>query len=168
MSEMHNPNLGTLLTPDIKLQRKYFQQMVRLIGIQVQYYQPKPNKHYTNYAEIKTSHYDPIMVGCIFDEHPQQKTMKKMGWVAELQENSSIIQVPYDTPGIQRGAMFLIPSGIDGAPGRLFRVVSMMNTMIYPAYISCEIVPEYDNAFENSLLNYKHTDFNLLNTEEDA
>lgn len=167
MSEAHNPSLGTLLTPDIKLHRAWFNQMVQLIGIQVQYYQPKPSKHYTNYTEIKSSHYEPITVGCIFTEHPDQRTTKKLGWVAELQENASIIQVPYDTPGIQIGALFMLPSGIDGAEGRLFRVSSMMTTMVYPAFITCEIVPEYMNTFDTSLTNYKHSNFNLLNTEEE-
>ena len=140
--------------------------MVKLIGIQLQYYQVKPGKSYTTYTEIKTTHYDPITIGCIFDEHPTQKTLKKMGWVAELQENSSIIHVAYDLPGIQQGALFSIPSAIEGAPNRLFRVVNMMTTMIYPASISCELVPEYIDNFDKSLFNYQHTDFNLLNTEE--
>ena len=166
LNEQHNPNLGLLLTPDIKLHRVWFQQMVDLLGIQILYYQVKPGKHYTNYTEIKTTHYDPIRVGCIFDEHPTQKTLKKMGWVAELQENSSIIHLAYDTPGIQVGALVSIPSGIDGTPDRIFRVVSMEVSMIYPASIACEIVPEYKDVFEPSLLNYKHTNFNLLDEED--
>ena len=167
MKEEHNPNLGDLLTPDIKLHRMWFNQMVKAIGIQVQYYQPRPGKHYTSYAEIKSTYYDPIPLGCIFTEHPDQRTMKKLGWVSELQESASIIQVPYDTPGIQKGALFMVPSGIDGAEGRLFRVSSMMTTMVYPAFVSCEIVPEFENTFEKSLLNYKNTNFNLLNSEEE-
>lgn len=166
-NEPHNPNLGILLTPDIKLQRRYFQEMVRLIGIQVDYFQVKPGKHYSTYTEIKANYYDPIKVGCIFEEYPNQKTLKKVGWIAELQENSSLIHVAYDTPSIQQGALFGIPSGIDGAPDKIFRVVNMFTTMVYPASIACEIVPEYQNSFEQSLLNYKHSDFNLLSTEED-
>lgn len=165
-NETHNPSLGTLLTPDIKLHRMWFNQMVKLLGIQASYYQVKPGKHYTTYAEIKSTHYDPVKIGCIFDEYPTQRTLKKMGWISELQENASFIHVPYDTPGIQRGALFAMPSGIDGAKDRLFRVVSMMTTMVYPASITCEIVPEFENTFEKSLLNYKRTDFNLLNSEE--
>ena len=163
-----NPSLGTLLTPDIKLHRQYFQEMVKLLGIQADYYQVRPGKYYTNYTEIKTTHYEPQKVGCIFTEYPDQKTLRKAGWVAELQQNASIIHIPYDTPGIQRGALFSFPSGIDGTPDRMFRVVNMMVTMIYPASISCEVVPEYENTFEKSSMDYKHNDFNLLNTDEDG
>ena len=69
--------------------------------------------------------------------------MKKAGWVAELQEGSSIISVPYDLPNIQVGALFIIPSGLDDTDGRVFRVTKLLTTMIYPASVSCEIVPEY-------------------------
>ena len=72
-----------------------------MIGIKVFYRAPMPNKHYTNYTEIDGSYYEPIEVGCIFDEHPTQQTLKKMGWVSELQDSASIIHVPYDLPNIQ-------------------------------------------------------------------
>ena len=42
---------GVLLTPDIKLHRRYFDEMVKLIGIRVIYRSPKKDKEYTQYAE---------------------------------------------------------------------------------------------------------------------
>ena len=158
---------GKLLQPDIKLFRSFFEEMVSLIGIKVFYRAPMPNKHYTNYTEIESNYYDPIEVGCIFDEHPTQQTLKKMGWVSELQESSSIIHVPYDLPAIQQGALFYIPSGLDGAPARLFRVAKLMNSIVYPASISCEIVPEFETTFVPEQYDYKHSSFNVLNQEED-
>lgn len=152
----------------MKIHRGYFDEMVRLIGIKVFYRAPMPNKHYTNYTEIESNYYDPIEVGCIFDEHPTQQTLKKMGWVSELQESSSIIHVPYDLPAVQQGALFFIPSGLDGAPARLFRVVKLMNSIIYPASISCEIVPEFEDTFKPEQYDYTHRDFNLLTEEEDC
>ena len=163
--EMTN-KYGTLLTPDIKLHRNYFNEMVRLLGIQVIYRAVKPGKKYTNYAELDTNFEAPLLEGCIFDEHPTQQTLKKMGWVSELQESSSIIHVRYDLPNIQQGALFIVPSGIDNAKGRLFRVVKLTNGMVYPASITCEIVPEYENTFEESLHDHKYTSFNLLGEEE--
>jgi hypothetical protein len=78
-----------------------------------------------------------------------------MGWVAELQEGSSIIHVPYDLEGLQVGCLFEVPSGIDFAEPRLFRVISMQNIMVYPASIACEIAPEYEDIDEPVL----HTNF---------
>ena len=43
---------GRLITPDIKLHRKWFDEMVRLIGIQVVYRAPRKGKHWTSFAEV--------------------------------------------------------------------------------------------------------------------
>lgn len=155
---------GILLNGNnLKLHRNWFKQLVRLQGIQVIYYAPAIDKSYTQYTEIAGHHYEPIGVGCIFDEHPDQKSLKKMGWVAELQESESIIHVPYDLPRLQRGALFLIPDGLDTGKGRLFRVNILSNIMVYPASIACSIVPEYASTFAEQSYEYTNTDFNLLN-----
>jgi hypothetical protein len=91
-----------------------------------------------------------------------------MGWVTELQEDASLIDVPYDTPDLQFGALFFVPSGIDNATARLFRVVSLKNSMVYPSAITCEIVPEYENTYVRESFNYERSDFNLLTEEEDC
>lgn len=159
---------GILLSEDAKIFRQYFEELVTLIGIQVFYRAPMPGKTYTNYTEIESNYYEPIQVGCIFTDHPDQQTLKKMGWVSELQENSSIIHVPYDLPELQQGALFFLPSGLDGSKSRLFRVVKMQNTMMYPSSISCEIVPEYENTFSSGQYDHSQNSFNLLiETEED-
>ena len=166
---MQAPKYGLLLNNDIKLHRGYFDEMIRLLGIQVIYRAPLPDKHYTTYAEIESNYAEPILVGCIFDEHPTQQTLKKMGWVAELQQNSSFIHVPYDLPDLQQGALFIVPSGIDNATGRLFRVVSMSTSMVYPASITCEIVPEYENTYvPETNDDYVHSTDNLLNEEQET
>ena len=166
---MQAPKYGLLLNNDIKLHRGYFDEMIRLIGIYVIYRAPYPGKHWTTYAELETNYDKPIQVGCIFDEHPTQQTLKKMGWVAELQQNSSFIHVPYDLPNLQQGALFIVPSGIDNAKGRLFRVVSMSTSMVYPASITCEIVPEYENTYvPETNDDYVHSTDNLLNEEQET
>lgn len=158
---------GVLLNKDAKLHRQYFTEMCKLIGINVLYFAPKPDKHYTSYAEIKSNYYQPVVVGCIFDEHPTQQTLKKMGWVSELQPNSSIIHVRYDLQELQQGALFAVPSGLDDGKARLFRVVRLTNSIVYPASISCEIVPEYEDTFSNDAFDHSTDSFNLLNREED-
>ena len=161
-------NYGTLIhQSDIKLHRKWFEEMVKLLGVNTIYRAPREDKHWTNYGEIDGNYYEPITVGCIFDEHPTQQTMKKLGWDSELQDVPSIISVPYETPKLQVGALFVIPSGIDGSVGRLFRVTKLSSIMIYPASITCALVPEYANTFSNDSYSYEHSSFNLLNREEE-
>ena len=106
---------GMLLTPEIKLHRKYFLEMAKLLGIQLIYRAPLPGKTFDEHGDLNANYYPGQVVFGIFQDHPDQKTLKKMGWVAELQENSSIIHVPYDLPNLQVGALFIIPSGLDKA-----------------------------------------------------
>lgn len=151
---------------DILLQRKYFEECVTLIGVQVIHRAPRPSKHYTTYAEIESNYFEPAAVGCIFDEHPNQRTMKKLGWNSELSENASIISVPYDLEGLQQGSLFIIPSAFDNTKGRLFRVVEITGIMIYPASLTCKLVPEYENTFTSDTYNHQYNSFNLLNRED--
>ena len=161
-----NNKYGILLTPDIKLHRQYFNEMCKLIGINVDYRIPFPGKSYSTYAEIDTCYQVPIKTSCIFEQHPDQKTLNKLGWVAELQQNASIIHVAYDLKDIQQNCLFILPSGIDQAQGRIFRVVELSNIMIYPASISCQVVPEYINTFSPDAHVFSNSDFNLLNDEQ--
>lgn len=165
---MDKTDTGLLLNPvNIKLHRQYFKEMTRLLGINVIYRAPREDKHYNGHGELDTFYYEPQVVGCIYDEHPNQWTMKKLGWVAELDESTSVIHVPYDLPGLQAGALFIIPSALDHAAGRVFRVIKMSTITIYPASVACQIGPVYENTFEQSQLDHSDNNFNLLADDED-
>lgn len=167
MKKMNNDKYGILFGKDIKLFRFWFNELVKLQGIYVWYRTPKlGDKYYTEYTEAKSNEYtEPKLVGCIFTEHPDQSTLKKMGWVSELQEGASIIHLPYDLQGLQKDSLITIPSGIDGAEGRVFRVIKMTTIMVYPASIACEVVPEYTNTFSDSDFNHSFDNFDLLSDE---
>lgn len=166
---MDNKDTGILLNKhNIQLHRVYFKQMVRLIGINVLYRAPREDKDYTKYGELDTNYYEPIQVGVIYQDHPDQKTAKKMGWNAELSEGSTLIVVPYDLPKIQKGSLFIIPSGLDNTEGRVFKVLNMKVTAIYPSEITCELGPVLKNELEPSQIHdYSKSNFNVLNDEEE-
>lgn len=161
---MQEPNkYGILLNDGIKLHRKYFQEMVRLLGIQCVYRAPLKDKTYTLESEVISNYSEPEQVGVIFTDHPDQKTLRKIGWVSEIQADASLIHVPYDLHDLQKGALFYIPSGIDNASFKLFRVESLSNIMVYPASITCEIVPEFEDKLPLSATkDFSITNFNLL------
>lgn len=165
---MESKDTGLLLDPaNIKLHRKYFEEMVRLLGIQVVYRAPREDKHYNGHGELDSFYYEPMSVGCLFEEHPVEKTMRKLGWNSELMENSSVIHVPYDLFGLQKGALFLVPSAFDHSKGRLFRVEEMSAIAVYPASIACRIAPVWKSDFEPSQLQHEDNDFSLLGGEEE-
>lgn len=164
---IENQKYGLLLQPSIKLHRQYFKEMVKLHGIYVLYRSPLPDKHYTTYAEIDSNFYPPLLIGCLFEQHPQQATTKKLGWVSELQDSASIIHVDYDLPNLQVGSLVIVPSGLDDGVGRLFKITRMSNIMIYPAAISCEIVPEYEDTIEEATINdFTDMSLNVLQDED--
>ena len=163
-----NNQYGLLLSEkDIKLQRRYFEECVQMIGVQVIHRAPREGKSYTTYGEIDSNYFEPELTGSIFNEFPDQRTMKKLGWNAELDGQASIISVPYDLKGLQQGSLFIIPSAFDNAKGRLFRVTKITGIMIYPCSLTCELVPEYQNTFSPSHFNHQTNSFNLLNREDD-
>ena len=164
---MDNKDTGLLVNvSNIKLHRKYFSEMVKLHGIQVLYRAPRKGKQYNDYGELDTYYYEPIKVGCIFHEYPTQYTMRKLGWNSELSKNNSLIEFPYDLEGLQAGALFIIPSGIDNAQGRVFRVLQMSTNSVCPSSVTCEIGPVFKNDFQKESLDFTTENFNLL-VEED-
>lgn len=154
---------GLLVNPDIKLQRSYFKEMVKLLGVITKYQVPLSDKKYTLQGELESNYSESINVGCIFEEHIQQNTAKLLGWNAEQMSNAAIIHVPFDLKDLQVGCLFTIPSAFDNTPGRVFRVTKLHAQMIYPASITCELVPEYETKMPKSDTElFVNTDFNVL------
>lgn len=165
---MNNSDTGLLLDKqNLELQRFYFEEMVRLLGINVIYRAPRENKHYDGYGELDSFFYEPQIIGVVFEEHPTQKTMRKMGWNSELQEEFSIIHVPYNTPKLQKGSLFVVPSNLDNTEGRLFMVTEMYSASIYPSSIACKIAPVWKSSFEASQLNHEGNNFSLLKEDKE-
>lgn len=167
---MENKDTGLLLNKqDIGLFRMWFKQMTELIGLNVLYRAPRETtKEYDGHGELDSLYYEPVVVGVIYNEHVDQKTMKKLGWNAELNESTTIIHVPYDLEKIQAGALFIIPSGLDNTEGRVFRVLRMTNSPIYPSSIACELGPVLKSEFEKSQLHhFESSNFTLLKDEEE-
>ena len=141
----------------------YFKQMVKLLGIQLQYYAPRESKQYDLHGELDTCYYAPISVGGIYQGEVTQKTAKKLGWNAELSAGSILVTVPYDLDRLQVGALFRLPSAIDGSEGRLFKVLSMNVIAVYPSEITCELGPVLESTLEKSeTQDFSKSNFNIL------
>lgn len=165
---LNNDKYGILLNDDAKLYRTWFIEAAELQGIKLIYRTPLKEQVFDKYGEVDSPYSNPIITYGFFEDHPDQKTMKKMGWVAELQENSSFVHVRYDLPGLQIGSQFIVPSGLDNVPGRVFRVISMKAGMIYPASISCELALEYkDTSEKTEIYDFSQDTFTKLIDKED-
>lgn len=154
---------GVLVNKDTLLQRKYFLEMARLRGFESSYRYPLRDKTYSTQGELVSHYSAPQDVWCVLNENVDQRTRRKLGWNAEQLDSLMLISVPYDLEGIQVGALFTIPSAIDTAKDRLFRVIEMSTIPLYPASITCRIAPEYETEIEKAeLKDFKTSTFNLL------
>lgn len=154
---------GRLITPDTKLQRSYFKQMVDLLGVYVKFYAPKDSKSYSLQGELMSKYKEPVKVGSIFSDYIDQQTAKMLGWNSELQTEASIIHLPYDLEGLEVGALVEVPSALENAKSRKFRISKMSVTPIYPASVACELVQEYESVMETAQTeHFKSSNFNLL------
>ena len=59
-------DFGILISPDIKLHRTWFKQMLALHGINCKYRAPLKNKDYDIHGDLQTGYKPEIMVGCLF------------------------------------------------------------------------------------------------------
>lgn len=162
-----NKQYGLLNQPNVELQRSYFKEMVNLRGVFCKYQYPIA-KQYTKQAELDSAYSEPIIVGCIFNDHLDQKTTHKLGWNVEVDTTATVISVPYDLENLQIGCLFEIPSAFDNSPGRLFRVTEMSTIALYPASVTCRLAPEYETTVAKAELEFfNNSDFNLLYQEDE-
>lgn len=167
---MENRDTGLLLNKkNIELHRFYFKQALKLHGVNVLYRAPrKDQKQYDLHGELDALYTEPILVTCIYNENTDQKTMKKLGWNAERDETTPVIHVPYDTPELQAGGLFAIPSAYDNTKARLFKILELSAVPIYPASIACKLGPMLSNELPKSqIVDFNKSNFNLLKDEED-
>ena len=165
---MEQRDTGILIREkNVKLQRFYFNQAVKLIGVYVNYRAPRKGKHYNGYGELDTFFIEPIRVGIIFEEHPNIWTMKKLGWDSELQEGETLVHVPYDVPNLESGGMLEVPSGIDNTEPKRFRILKMRTSLVYPSEVVCHIAPLFTSTFDATQKDYSSSNFNLLKNKDE-
>ena len=73
-----------------------------------------------------------------------------------------MIEVPYNLKDLEIGALFIVPSGLDDAKGRVFKVISMQNIAVFPVSITCEIAPVYESTFDRQQMQHEDNNMNLL------
>lgn len=159
----------SLISQDAEIFREYFKECLEMYGIPALFFQPKEDicqKKFTTLGEMKNLYYDPIETQVLFEATPKVQTLRKLGWVTELDKEQPIVHVDYDLPGIARGAVFKIKDPLSVTDGRLFRVTKMSVGILYPASISCQIVAVLGKEPEETLNPYNGPKSIFLNKKE--
>lgn len=147
---------GILYQNDLEIQRYYFNEAIEYYGIDADYYQVKTHsQEFNSTGEMSSKYYDPVPIKLIYDQVPKINTLKKLGWVTELSQDSQpLIHIPFDTPGIQVGALFKIEDPLKPGSGRMFRATKMTTGVIYPSAVTLQIVAIVGNYIEETVQPY--------------
>lgn len=156
--------MNPILQNDLIILRQQFQEVLDMYGIDALYYQVKPNHHYTVAGEISANYFDPVPCKILFDAVPKVSTLKKLGWVTELDPGASIINVAFDTPGIAFDALYEIKDPLQPDGGRMFRVTKLQTGILYPVNIACQVVPVVGTNPEQTVKPYEGNKSIFLDT----
>ena len=131
----------SILQNDLTIYRQWASEELDLYGVSAEYYQLKPNHSWTVAGELAANYFDPRPIKLFFDQVPKISTLKKLGWVTELDQQASLVNILFTTPGIAVGCLFNIKDPLTPDSGRLFRVTKLQTGILYPSYVTCQIVP---------------------------
>lgn len=147
---------NSLITNDLEIQRYYFDEACDFYGIPARYFQVKPGMHWTVAGEMSSNFFDPIKTRPIFDEAPKVSTLKKLGWVPELNEEvPPLAHLSFTLPGLQVGCLLEVKDPLAVDKGRMFRITKMKTGIIYPASVTCQIVPIVGSDTEATVTPYE-------------
>ena len=159
--------MGELFNKDALIYRNFFKEQAKLLGIQVQYQYPIEMEFTTHGQEDPKGYSEPISLNVIFDQSPRLKTLKKLGWVSEDKSDKPyIIQVPYDTPNLQKGCLVTLPSPFSGS--RVFKITEITVDQILPDSWYCKIAPKFEEMNSLKPEDYKDQSFSFLKVDQDA
>lgn len=145
---------------DLELFQNWFKENCKLRGIAVKYRYPVI-EDITIHGEIEPKFSDELDLNIVFDQNPNVKTLKRIGWIAENPEDKPYIaMLPIDTPYLQMHARILIPPVGQAIPGRWFEVTSISSILEYPDCYTCTLAPVFENNKKKT--NYDVSNYNYI------
>ena len=155
--------MGLLTQDDSTLYRGWFKEVSKLRGFSVGYQYPLGTDK-TIHSEPNIRLSEPENIDIIFNENPTVDTLRKLGWVSELNDQKPIIaQLPFDTPHLARYARIIIPPFLEiNSRSRVFQITNMKTIIEFPDCWTVSLVPVFDsyqddNEYIDSNNNYIDT-----------
>lgn len=158
---------NSILQNDLEILRYYMDEKLDLYGIPAQYYQVKPGMTWTVAGEMKANYFDAVRTKVLFDQAPTVSTLRKLGWLTELNgDTQPIVHVSYNLPGLSVGCVFEVKDPLAIDQGRLFRVTKMSVGIIFPAFVTCQLVAVIGSEPTETLTPYDGPQTAFLNPVE--
>lgn len=144
--------MRSLIQSDALIHRKYFKEVLDAYGVPSLYFQCKPKKDYNSSGELSSRYYDPQKTKVLFEQVPQMRTLKKLGWVTELDQQQPIVHLWYDLPGIEVGCLLKVKDPFTKSSGRFFRLSKLSGIgIIYPVGLTAQIVAVAGTDIEDTV-----------------
>lgn len=161
--------MGTLFNTDALLYRGFFKEQAKLLGIHVQYRYPIDMKFTTHGQEDPLGYSEPIELDIIFDQSPKLKTLKKLGWVSEDgSDKPYIVQVPYDTPNLQKGCLIDLPVPDPLCKSKTFKITDITVDQILPDSWYCKVAPKFEEMNKLTPNDYTDKSYSYLKIDNHA
>ena len=136
--------MGMLIRDSALLQRKYFKEMVKLVGCSAAY-QWVTDKNFTIHSEKNFKFSDPVRINLILDENPTIETLNTYGWLSELGDTLPIIaHLPYDTPNLIVGCRITLATTKGTNRPRTFDITKIGSNLEYPDSYTVALAPVLD------------------------
>lgn len=146
----------SLLQNDLEIMRRQMDEALELYGLAARYYQLKDKKaRFTTAGELSSRYFDPVDTRVIFEQAPKVTTLKKLGWVTELDQASQLLHASFNLPGISFGALFEIRDPLNQTSGRFFRVTKLQVGILFPSFVTCQIVPVVNDQPDETVQPYE-------------
>lgn len=136
--------MGMLIRNEALLQRRYFKEMCKLVGISCAY-QWVIDKEYTIHSEKNFKYSQPIRMNIILNENPTIETLNTYGWLSELGDTLPIIaHIPFDTPNLMVGCRIMLATIKGTDRPRLFDITRIGSNLEYPDSYTVALAPVLD------------------------
>lgn len=136
--------MGMLIRNEALLQRRYFKEMCKLVGISVAY-QWVTDKKYTIHSEKNFKYSQPIRMNVILNENPTIETLNTYGWLSEIGDSLPLIaHIPFDTPNLMVGCRITLATIRGTNRPRIFDITKIGSNLEYPDSYTVALAPVLD------------------------
>lgn len=148
--------MGLLTRNDSTIFRHYFKEMAKMIGINVIYQYPI-DMQFSIYAEENPKGFsEEIKMDIIFEENPKVTTLRKYGWISNLDEDKPYMAtLPYDAKNLCKGCRITIVPSEPLASKNVFVITDIKANLEFPDSWVCKLAPVFFNKQTEKLKEYK-------------
>lgn len=161
--------MGKLIKKDAEIYRKFFKEQAKLLGIEVFYRYPVDMEFSLHSQEDPRGYSEEIKLNVIFDQSPRLSTLRKLGWVSEdPSDKPYIVQVPYDTPNLQKGSLIILPAPLPLSPSKEFKITDITVDQVLPDSWYCKLAPRFEKYEALTPKDYENKPNTFLKVDDRA